>query len=207
MSEQGLPASAERGADNRKRNLLIAVAALPVAALFAVLGWALAESGGTPGGLGVVNEFGAVAIEQRQAPDFHRQSLNGAEIRLSDLKGKAVLLDFWASWCPPCRDEAPALAQVYRDLEGTDLEFIGVALDESITGALGHIQEFGLEYPNVWDSEGLLAINYGVARLPVKFFIDAEGGIVERWEGPIDEAELRNALKGLSPSAEGGDTQ
>ena len=68
-------------------------------------------------------------------------------------------------------------------------------MDESITGALGHIQEFGLEYPNVWDSEGLLAISYGVARLPVKFFIDAEGGIVERWEGPIDEAELRNALK------------
>ena len=206
MSEEGLPVVNEKGADNRKRNLLIAVAAVPVAALFAVLGWALAESGGTPGGLGVVSEFGAVAVEQRLAPDFHKQSLDGTEIRLSDLRGKAVLLDFWASWCPPCREEAPALAQVYRDLEGTDLEFIGVALDEDIGSALGHIQEFGLQYPNVWDSEGLLAISYGVARLPVKFFIDADGRVVERWEGPIDEVELRNALEGLSPVAGGGDT-
>ncbi len=206
MSQEGLPAAGETGSDNRKRNLLIAVAAVPVAALFAVLGWALAESGGTPGGLGVVSEFGAVAVERRLAPDFHKQSLDGAEIRLSDLRGKAVLLDFWASWCPPCREEAPALAQVYQDLQETDLEFIGVALDEDIGSALGHIQEFGLQYPNVWDSEGLLAISYGVARLPVKFFIDADGRVVERWEGPIDEVELRNALEGLSPVAGGGDT-
>lgn len=204
MSEEGLPATNQRGADNRKRNLLIAAAAVPVAALFAVLGWALAESGGTPGGLGVVREFGTVAIDQSQAPDFHKQSLDGAEIRLSDLKGRAVLLDFWASWCPPCRDEAPALAQVYRDLQGEGLEFIGVALDEDIVSALGHIQEFGLQYPNVWDSEGLLAISYGVARLPVKFFIDADGRVVERWEGPIDEDELRNTLEGLAPVAGGG---
>ena len=206
MSEPGLPSVDERGADNRKRNLLIAVISVPVAALFAVLGWALAESGGTPGGLGVVSEFGAVSVEQRLAPDFHKQSLDGAEIRLSDLRGKAVLLDFWASWCPPCRDEAPALSQVYRDLQGEELEFIGVALDENINGALGHIQEFGLQYPNVWDSEGLLAISYGVARLPVKFFIDADGRVVERWEGPIDEIQLRNALEGLSPVAGRGDT-
>ncbi len=206
MSEQGLPAAVESGADNRKRNLLIAGAAVPLAALFAVLGWALAESGGTPGGLGVVSEFGAVAIEQKAAPDFHRQSLEGAEIRLSDLKGKVVLLDFWASWCPPCRDEAPALGQVYRDLHGPGLEFIGVGVDENITGALGHIEEFGLEYPNVWDSDGLLAISYGVARLPVKFFIDSEGRVVERWEGPIDEADLRSALDALSSSAGGAET-
>ena len=206
MSEQGLTGADERRVDNRKRNLLVAVIAVPVAALFAVLGWALAESGGTPGGLGVVSEFGAVSVEQRLAPDFHKQSLDGAEIRLSDLRGKAVLLDFWASWCPPCRDEAPALSQVYRDLQGEDLEFIGVALDENINGALGHIQEFGLQYPNVWDSEGLLAISYGVARLPVKFFIDADGKVVERWEGPIDEVELRDALEGLSPVAGRGDT-
>ena len=206
MSEQGLTGADERRVDNRKRNLLVAVIAVPVAALFAVLGWALAESGGTPGGLGVVSEFGAVSVEQRLAPDFHKQSLDGTEIRLSDLRGKAVLLDFWASWCPPCRDEAPALAQVYRDLQGEELEFIGVALDENINGALGHIQEFGLQYPNVWDSEGLLAISYGVARLPVKFFIDADGRVVERWEGPIDEVELRDALEGLSPVAGRGET-
>ena len=205
MNEEGPPTADHREADNRKRNLLIAAAAVPVAGLFAVLGWALAESGGTPGGLGVVSEFGAVAVEQRLAPDFHKQSLDGVEIRLSDLRGKAVLLDFWASWCPPCRDEAPALAQVYRDLQGEDVEFIGVALDENISGALGHIQEFGLQYPNVWDSGGFLAISYGVARLPVKFFIDADGRVVERWEGPIDETQLRNALEGLSPVAGGGD--
>ena len=207
MTEQGLPANDQKGADNRKRNALIAAAAIPVAALFAVLGWALAESGGTPGGLGVVSEFGTVTIEEKQAPDFHKQSLDGKEVRLSDLKGKVVLLDFWASWCPPCRDEAPALAQVHRDFQGEKFEFIGVALDENITGALGHIREFGLQYPNVWDAEGLLAISYGVARLPVKFFIDAEGEIVERWEGPIDESELRESLQELSLGVTGREVQ
>ena len=125
MSEVSPAAPDEGKADTRKRNLIIGAALVPVVALFALLGWALVQSGGNPGGFGVNRSFGEVAVEQQPAPGFAKSDLNGNMVNLSELRGKVVMLDFWSSWCPPCRQEAPALARVYREYEGRNVEFVG----------------------------------------------------------------------------------
>jgi len=187
----------ERKAETRKRNLIIVAAAVPLAALFAVLGWALSSTGGTPGGLGVNTSFGEVSIAEEQAQDFVTATLTGEPVSLAALEGKVVLLDFWASWCQPCRVEAPELAQVYREYQGRGVEFVGIAIWDHPTNVAGHIQEFDLPYPNVLDGNGKIGISYGVAGIPEKFFIDAQGRVVRKFLGPIDADNLRDNLDRL----------
>ena len=197
MSEIGPAALAERRAAIRKRNLIILASVIPTVALFALLGWAVAQSGGNPGGFGINSDFGEVSVDRRPATDFEAESLGGERVSLSDLRGKVVMLDFWSSWCPPCRREAPALAQVYSEYEGRNVEFIGVAIWDDRGSVEGHVREFGLPYPNLLDDKGRIAISYGVKGIPEKFFVDAEGNLVRRFVGPMEAGALRAALDGL----------
>ena len=197
MSELSPASPSERSAETRKRNLIIVAAAVPLAALFAILGWALSSTGGTPGGLGVNTSFGEVSIAQEQAPDFVAESLSGETVSLAGLQGKVVVVDFWASWCLPCRIEAAALAQVYREYQGRGVEFVGMAIWDNLTDVAGHVQEFDLPYPNVFDGNGKIAIEYGVAGIPEKFFIDSQGRVARKFIGPIDADNLRDTLDRL----------
>ena len=197
MSEVSPKSASGRTAETKKRNLIIVVAAVPLAALFAILGWALSSTGGTPGGLGVNTSFGEVSIAQDQAQDFVMESLAGETVSLAALRGKVVLLDFWASWCRPCRIEAPALAQVYREYQGRGVEFVGMAIWDHPTDVASHIQEFDVPYPNGIDGSGKIAIKYGVAGIPEKFFIDAQGRVVRKFLGPINADNLRDNLDRL----------
>ena len=197
MGEVSPASTTEPRAQARKRNLIIIAAAVPVAALFAILGWALSSTGGTPGGLGVNTSFGEVSIAQEPAEDFVAASLTGQTISIAALQGKVVVLDFWASWCQPCRDEAPVMAQVYREYRERGVEFVGVAIWDHPTGVSDHILEFDLPYPNVIDGNGKIAIKYGVAGIPEKFFIDARGRVVRKYQGPIDPDSLRDNLDSL----------
>lgn len=181
----------------RKRNLIILTSMVPLTALFVLLGWALAQSGGNPGGFGINSKFGEIPVDQRHAPEFAAEGLDGKTVSLSELRGKVVMLDFWSSWCPPCRREAPALAEVYREYEGRDIEFIGVAIWDDREDVGRHVKEFDLTYPNLLDDKGKIAIDYGVAGIPEKFFIDTEGILVQRFVGPIKTEALRAALDRL----------
>lgn len=197
MSET-IPTSAqEQPYDTRKRNLIILATIIPLAAFFSLLGWGIARSGGTPGGLGINNSFGEVSVEQQRAPDFLKNSLAGEPVSLSELNGKVVMVDFWSSWCPPCRREAPTLAQVYREYDDEDIQFIGVAIWDDPGDVSGYIQEFDLSYPTVMDEKGLIAIDYGVMGIPEKFFIDAQGNLVRKYVGPMGPDDLRTALNEL----------
>jgi cytochrome c biogenesis protein CcmG/thiol:disulfide interchange protein DsbE len=165
-----------------------------LAAFFSLLGWALARSGGIPGGLGVNNVFGEVGIQEKSAPDFTLQLLDGGAITLADLKGKVVMIDFWASWCPPCREEAPVLAQVYMEYRERGVEFIGISIWDRSSDAQDYVQRFGITYPSGLDSKGTILVDYAVRGIPEKFFIDARGRLVKEFIGPSKVEGLREIL-------------
>ena len=177
--------------------------------LIAVLAWASVKSGGNPGGLGVNNEFGQVSIKKESARGFSLELFNGSNsdgadqrptLNLADLRGKVVLLDFWASWCLPCQQEAPDLAQVYREFQGEPVEFVGVDIWDSRQGALRHLDRYQVPYPNGFDSEGIIAIDYGVRGIPEKVFIGRNGETVKKFVGPITAEILRETLNELLTS-------
>ena len=173
------------------RGLGFAIAAVPVAALIALLAWAIAQSGGNPGGLGVNDEFGEVSITSGPAPPLSLQLLDGGSIGLGELRGKVVMVDFWSSWCPPCIEEAPVLAEAYREYAGQEVEFLGVAIWDEADDIDRYIQQFDLSYPNGLDAKGAMAINYGVRGIPEKYFIDREGQLVRKFSGPVSAEKLR----------------
>ena len=99
--------------------------------------------------------------------------------------------------CPPCRQEAPGRAQVFREYGDKDIDFIGVIIWDNQRDAARHVQEFNLPYPNVLDEKGEIAIDYGVVGIPEKFFIDAYGNLVRKFAGPMEPKALRAILDGL----------
>ena len=176
--------------------------AVPVLAFFALLAWASVKSGGNPGGLGVNDEFGQVNVETEAARDFTLELLSGPHpddttVNLAQLRGKVVLLDFWASWCGPCRIEAPTLAQVYQEYREKNVEFIGIDIWDGRQDALDHIERFSVPYPNGIDSNGTIAIDYGVKGIPEKIFISQEGTVAKKFVGPISAQALRSVLDEL----------
>ena len=197
MSDVGSVSPADGSRATRKRNLIMLASIVPVTAFFILLGWSAVGSGNKSGGFAVNSKLGEIPIDQRVAPDFLKQSLDGEMVSLSGLRGKVVMVDFWSSWCPPCRQEAPALAQVYREYEGKNIEFIGVIVWDDWQRAARYIQEFDLPYPNVLDELGEITIEYGVLGIPEKFFIDANGNVAQKFAGPMDSESLRAVLDGL----------
>ena len=181
----------------RKRNLILLGTLIPLAAFFAILGWGVARSGGNPGGFGINSEFTETALAEQPAPLFEGTTLDGEAISLGDLKGKLVLVDFWSSWCPPCRQEGPALAQVYREFQDEDVEFIGVAIWDRESKVAEFIDEIAIPYPNIMDDRGAIAIDYGVSGIPEKYLVDPDGNLIRKFVGPVQPDDLRNALNAV----------
>ncbi len=104
------------------------------------------------------------------------------------------MIDFWSSWCPPCRAESPVLSQVYQEHEDEPIEFIGIAIWDSDEDIRRFVDEFNLKFPNAVDLRGRIAINYGVSGIPEKFFIDGSGTLRKRFVGPMSPGKLRSIL-------------
>ncbi len=117
------------------------------------------------------------------APDFTLKTLDGQEITLSQLKGKVVLLDFWATWCGPCRESIPHLIQLYNDYQGKGLELIGMDVDKGdVETVRKFVKSMDIPYPIVVASDDV-ARNYRVNGIPTTILIDKEGNIRERIAG------------------------
>lgn len=170
--------------------------------LFALLGWASIRSGSTSGGFGINSKFGEVRIQQRPASDFSLELLDGQSLTLSELRGKVLMLDFWASWCPPCRQEAPDLVEVYREYAGQPVEFIGIDIWDRTEDALEHVKRYGVTYPNGVDQRGVITIDYGVRGIPEKFFIGRDGVLVKKFVGPMPRDTLKAILDDLLAAGE-----
>jgi len=130
----------------------------------------------------------------RQAPDFELRLLDGTMARLSGYRGSVVFLNFWASWCPPCRAEAPLLEKAWRLFKAREVIFLGVSIQDTEEGARRFIEEFEITYPNGRDSQSRIAIDYGVYGIPETFFIDREGRITYKHIGALGVETLGQKL-------------
>jgi cytochrome c biogenesis protein CcmG/thiol:disulfide interchange protein DsbE len=170
---------------------------LAVAAVLGLLGARLVAGGWSqPFGdaAGIVNSGRPVPVRPRPAPDFQLVGYAGEPVRLGDLRGRPVVITFWASWCPPCRTEAPLLERAWQTHRAEGLVVVGINVWDSAPAARAFIDELGLTYPTAADPNGAVAIDYGLAGVPETVFIDRQGRIVGRWAGPVTEAALRRFL-------------
>ena len=193
-----VPILDEEPESQKRKYYLMALAFIPLVLIAALLIWGTVRGGGSPGGIFVNNSGGSVDLDRKQAPDFTLTTFDGEVVTLSELRGNIVFLDFWASWCPPCRAEAPTLRYVHEQFLEEDVVFVGIDVWEDRPGAGQRFaREARWEYPIGLDPSGSITINYGVKGLPEKFFVDRDGDLVRKWIGPINTGELTNMLNEL----------
>lgn len=131
-----------------------------------------------------------------QAPPFTLPSLEGQEKTLEEFKGRPILLHFWATWCPPCREEMPLFQKIYSELSASGLVIIGINVGDSPEIVRNFVRELGISFPILLDEKGEIANKYGVRGLPTTFWIDPGGKIVDvTLGGPLPEDFLLENLQ------------
>lgn len=165
-----------------------------VALLFILLAWSLLHDEG--GDLAKQANGGA----RPTAPDFTLERLDqNGELRLSSLRSKAIVLNVWASWCIPCKEEAPFLEQVWRSNRDRGVVVVGLDAKDFRADARRFADRFGLTFPLVYDGPGDVIDGYGVTGFPETFVIDREGQVVRAFVGAVngkeEQTELRAAIE------------
>ena len=144
-----------------------------------------------------------VAEVGRAGPDFLLETPQGGTLRLSDLQGQPVLLNFWATWCPPCREEMPELVAAYERYQAQGLVIVAVNLQEADEKVLDFAREFGLAFPIVIDRSSQVGevwrLGGPVKGIPSSYFIDASGVIRSLYYGPMPEQAIEDGLAKILP--------
>jgi len=186
----------------RRRLFVAAGVLLPLLAVLALLAY------------GFTREPGYIEspIIGRPAPGFALTLFDGRAVRLEDFRGKVVFINFWASWCPPCRAEAPSLEAMWRRLREDGVLFLGVNTQDEEERARAFLEEFGISFPNGRDPGGRIAIDYGVWGLPEAFIVDPAGRITYKHIGTLGTAllaaKIDEARRGVVSASQGhGDYQ
>lgn len=137
-----------------------------------------------------------------QAPDFTVQDMDGNDVKLSDMFGKPIVLNFWASWCGPCKNEMPEFEEVYKERKD-DVIFMMVNMTdgkrETLTSAKNHIEEKEFTFPVYFDTTQEVMYTYSVWSLPTTYFIDADGNLVTGARGQIDKETLEYGISLIMP--------
>ena len=143
--------------------------------------------------------------EDNPAPDFTVVDRNGAEVRLSDFRGKPVVLNFWASWCGPCKSEMPDFEEAWKKY-GDKIHFVLVNLtdgsQETVESASAYIDGQGYTFPIYFDTAYSAAMAYGVNGVPVTYFIDGDGNLVAYGQGALSAETLRRGIDMIYTPAE-----
>ncbi len=136
----------------------------------------------------------------KPAPGFQLPNLDGQSVSLSDFRGKPVLINFWATWCPPCRIEMPYIQQVYDEWSDKGLVILAINMGESSSEVSEFMKSYNLSFPVLLDTKGDVAEKYNIRPIPVTFFID-EDGIIKRMKigAFISAAEIENSLSEIMP--------
>lgn len=121
------------------------------------------------------------------APDFTLKDMRGEEVTLSALKGKVVLVNFWATWCPPCRQEMPSMEKLYHHFEGQGFEMLAINVEENGPEAVEKfLQDKSHSFPILFDPDARAQLLYGVSKYPETFVVNRDGVVVEHVVGAID---------------------
>jgi cytochrome c biogenesis protein CcmG/thiol:disulfide interchange protein DsbE len=155
-----------------------------VLALLALVGWGLVQAQAGP-------------REAGPAPDFTLTTFSGEQVSLSRLRGQAVAINFWASWCPPCREEAAYLESTWRAYRDRGVVFIGVDYADTEREALAYIAEFDITYPNGPDIGTRISQDYRIQGVPETFFVARDGTLRGVKIGPLSPPELEQRLDAL----------
>ena len=155
-----------------------------VVGLIALLAWGLVQAEKTP-------------LEEGMAPDFTLTSFDGRTYTLSDLRGNVVIINFWASWCPPCREEAAYLERTWRKYKDKGVIFIGVDYADAEKPALAYIAEFDITYFNGPDLGTRISQSYNIKGVPETYYVAKDGTLRGNHIGPLFEPELDNRIDEL----------
>ncbi len=138
----------------------------------------------------------------RPAPAFDLPALGGNDrISLASYAGKVVVVNFWASWCIPCKEENPALVDIWERYHAADVVLIGIVYQDSPDAARDYTARLGNRWSSGIDADGRTALSYGVFGIPETFFIGPDGVIAGRHVGAIDGATLARGIEALRPAA------
>ena len=136
----------------------------------------------------------------KAAPDFQLQNLDGQSISLNDLKGKPVLVNFWATWCRPCVSEMPYIQEIYDEWSGKGLIVLAINIGDSSSEAEQFLQDHNLSLPVLLDTNKAVAQRYNIRGIPTTFFIDKDGIIQEKIIGAFPNKEaIENRLDKIMP--------
>lgn len=177
------------------RYLLIPLFVAMIVGLLALLYYVMSQSGQLSGfSPGINLEPTLIRQDNRPAPDFTLTLSDGRVVRLSDFRGQPVVINFWASWCGPCRLEAPALEEAHVRYKDQGVVILGINLWDSEEGAAEFRKIYGQTYPSGPDPRGTIAIEYGVSGIPETFFITPDGHIAAKFVGPLPMETMETLL-------------
>lgn len=133
--------------------------------------------------------------EGKPAPDFELATLNGDSIKLSDYRGKKVILNLWATWCPPCKAEMPHMQNFYEKNKNKGIEIVAVnltSMDKGKTEIQNFVDEYGLTFEIPLDQDGTIGMQYQAFSIPTSYIIDSNGVITKKIVGPMDESMMQS---------------
>lgn len=180
-ADQRLSPEIEGVKDSRQKKYGSIISSVLIFSLISFLSWGLSKT---------LNG----RLQDGPAPDFSLTSFDGDTIQLSDFRGQVVVVNFWASWCPPCREEAPYLEETWRKYQGRGVVFIGVDYVDVEPEALAYIEEFNITYFNGPDLRTTISQAYNIQGVPETFFINKNGEIAHVHVGPLIPPDLEREI-------------